>query len=236
MKLGIHPSTVFRKQFSNTAFWLSLLTFALLMSISALMFEAHIQQSLEQLNQTASSQTLHNIGLIIMIELLLVLDVLLPVPSAMVALLTASSLGIAGGSLVIFIGLCGGSLFGYALGAGYLRLASGWLCDQDKQEAGRLANHLGTWALICLRGVPLLAEISVLAAGMRRYPLRQFVWVTTLANAGLALAYGYIGSFLAGQQALLLVILASMFLPALLLILRTLLQGRQSGRQEHTHS
>ncbi len=79
---------------------------------------------------------------------------------------------------------------------------------------------------MCLRGVPVLAETSVLAAGMQCYPLRQFLLVTTLANAGLALAYAAIGSLLVEQNALLATILASMVLPGLFLGTRSLFKSR----------
>lgn len=78
-----------------------------------------------------------------------------------------------------------------------------------------MAYRLNTLSLICLRGVPVLAETSVVAAGMQRYPLRAFLLITTLANAGLALAYTAIGRFLIEQNALLVTVLASMVLPVL---------------------
>jgi 3-dehydroquinate synthase len=195
-------------------FWLSLFCFSGLVIASFLLFEQQIQDFLAHLNLYLPSTPSQKFNLALLLIALLALDVVLPVPSSMVALLAVAMLGSLGGYLVIFIGLCLGAGLGYALGAGYFRLLSSRLGLHQRQP-GQLAYRLGTLSLICLRGVPVLAETSVVAAGMQRYPLRAFVLVTTLANAGLALAYSAIGTFLVEQNALLVTLLASMVLPGL---------------------
>lgn len=193
-------------------FWLSLLCFSGLVIASFLLFEQQIQDVLIHLNLYQPTTPTQTFNLALLLIALLALDVVLPVPSSLVALLAVAMLGSLGGYLVIFIGLCLGAGLGYALGAGYFRLLSGRLGLHQRQP-GQLAYRLGTLSLICLRGVPVLAETSVVAAGMQRYPLRAFTVITTLANAGLALAYTAIGTFLIEQNALLVTILASMVLP-----------------------
>lgn len=202
-------------------YWLSLLVFSILVVASFLLFETQIQQLLNHLSTLLPTDPLQRLGLALLLVTLLALDVLLPVPSSLVALLAVAALGAIGGYLVILIGLCLGASLGYWLGAGYFRLLSNWLGLRSWQP-GQLAYRLSTLSLVCLRGVPVLAETSVLAAGMQRYPLRQFLLVTTLANAGLALAYAAIGSLLVEQNALLATILASMVLPGLFLGARSL--------------
>ncbi len=199
----------------SESFWLSLLLFSSLVIVSFLLFEQQIQQLLVNLSSPLPSDPLQRVTLALLLTVLLALDVLLPVPSSMVALLAVATLGGVGGYLVIFIGLCLGANLGYWLGAGYFRLLAGWLSIKERKQAGQLASRLSTLSLVCLRGVPVLAETSVLAAGMQRYPLRKFLLVTTLANAGLALAYSAIGTFIMEKDALLLTILVSMVLPGL---------------------
>ncbi|WP_236234699.1 3-dehydroquinate synthase [Pseudomonas tohonis] len=204
---------------------LSLALFAVLVIVSFLLFEEPMQRLLASLGQQPADPV-RALNLAVLVIALLALDVVLPVPSSMVSLLAVAVLGPVGGYLVIFVGLCLGSLLGYWLGAGYFRIASGLLDIEDWRKAGRLANRLNTWSLICLRGVPVLAETSVLAAGMQRYPLRRFLVITTLANAGLAGVYSALGSFVAEDQVLLLAVMASMLLPALFLAGRGLLARR----------
>ncbi|SCZ75348.1 MULTISPECIES: 3-dehydroquinate synthase [unclassified Pseudomonas] len=206
-------------------YWLSLLLFSILVIASFLLFEQQIQQLLSHLGTFLPTDPVQRLSLALLLVTLLALDVLLPVPSSLVALLAVAALGAIGGYLVIFIGLCLGASLGYWLGAGYFRLLSNWLGLRTWQP-GQLAYRLSTLSLVCLRGVPVLAETSVLAAGMQRYPLRQFLLVTTLANAGLALAYAAIGSLLVEQNALLATILASMVLPGLFLGTRSLFKSR----------
>lgn len=218
MEHSTNSWNAFWRQLPGIGFWLSLLFFSAFVIASFLLFEAPLQQGISELLLSLEQQPAYLLSLAAVIIFLLVFDVILPIPSMLVALLAATSLGFIGGSVVIFIGLSGGAIFGYLLGAGYFHLAARWLSQKDKQEANELSERLGTLALVCLRGVPVLAEVSVLAAGMRRYPLRKFLLVTGLANAGLALAYGYIGSFLAGDEAFLLIIFASLSLPILFLL------------------
>lgn len=204
---------------------LSLALFAVLVIVSFLLFEEPMQRLLASLGQQPADPV-RALNLAVLVIALLALDVVLPVPSSMVSLLAVAVLGAVGGYLVIFVGLCLGSLLGYWLGAGYFRIASGLLDIEDWRKAGRLATRLNTWSLICLRGVPVLAETSVLAAGMQRYPLRRFLVITTLANAGLAAVYSALGSFVAEDQVLLLAVMASMLLPALFLAGRGVLARR----------
>lgn len=209
-------------------FWLSVLCFSGLVIASFVLFEQQIQNFLSHLEHFLPSTPAQMLTLAVLLIGLLALDVVLPVPSSMVALFAVATLGSVGGYLVIFIGLCLGAGLGYALGAGYFRLLSSRLGLHQRQP-GQLAYRLGTLSLICLRGVPVLAETSVVAAGMQRYPLRAFTLVTTLANAGLALAYSAIGSFLVAQNALLVTLLAGMVLPALFIagysLFKTLRRG-----------
>ncbi|MBN6714352.1 3-dehydroquinate synthase [Pseudomonas capsici] len=204
--------------------WLSLLCFAILVIASFLLFGEQIEQFLTGLSLTIPSDPIQKLNLALLLIALLAFDVVLPVPSSIVALMAVALLGSVGGYLVIFIGLCLGAGIGYALGAGYLRLLSRRLAV-NKRSSGQLAYRLNTLSLICLRGVPVLAETSVVAAGMQRYPLRQFLVVTTLANAGLALAYSAIGTYLMEQDALLVTVLASMVLPALFIAGRSLVKA-----------
>ncbi|MCE0463257.1 3-dehydroquinate synthase [Pseudomonas uvaldensis] len=213
-------------------FWLSLLCFCGLVITSFLLFEQQIQAFLTHLHLYLPSTASQKLNLALLLIALLALDVVLPVPSSLVALLAVATLGSVGGYLVIFVGLCLGAGLGYALGAGYFQLLSGRLGLHQRQP-GQLGYRLGTLSLVCLRGVPVLAETSVVAAGMQRYPLRAFVPVIVLANAGLALAYAAIGTLLVEQNVLLVTILASMVLPGLFIAGYSLLKAFRKRDAQH---
>jgi 3-dehydroquinate synthase len=221
----------FSKKGPADYFWLSLVCFAALVIVSFLLFEQQIQAFVAQLNLYQPSSPSVALNLALLLIALLALDVVLPVPSSMVALLAVAMLGSLGGYLVIFIGLCLGAGLGYALGAGYLRLLSGRLGLHQRQP-GQLAFRLGTLSLVGLRAVPVLAETSVVAAGMQGYPLRAFLVITTLANAGLALAYTAIGTWLIEQNAVLVTLLASMVLPVLFVAGYSLFKHLRKGQSK----
>lgn len=121
-------------------FWLSLFCFSVLVIASFLLFEQQIQDFLTHLNLYLPSTPTQKINLALLLIALLALDVVLPVPSSLVALLAVAVLGSLGGYLVIFIGLCLGAGLGYALGAGYFRLLSGRL-GLHKRQPGNW--HIG---------------------------------------------------------------------------------------------
>jgi len=125
MKRGLMTHVLSRR--GRTEFLcLSLALFVGLVIVSFLLLEAPLQQWLDGLGPTATDP-LRSLGLAALLVALLALDVVLPVPSSMVSLLAVAALGAVGGYLAIFTGLCLGSLLGYWLGAGYIRLLSGWL-------------------------------------------------------------------------------------------------------------
>lgn len=117
----------FSKKGPAEHFWLSLFGFSVLVIASFVLFEQQIQDFLIHLNLYQPSTPTLALNLALLLIALLALDVVLPVPSSMVALLAVAMLGSLGGYLVIFIGLCLGAGLGYALGAGYFRLLSGRL-------------------------------------------------------------------------------------------------------------
>ena len=117
----------FSKKGPAEHFWLSLLCFSALVIASFLLFEQQIEDFLVHLNLYQPSTPAQTLNLALLLIALLALDVVLPVPSSMVALLAVAVLGSVGGYLVIVIGLCLGAGLGYALGAGYFRLLAGRL-------------------------------------------------------------------------------------------------------------
>jgi 3-dehydroquinate synthase len=132
-----------------------------------------------------------------LIVLGLSLDILLPIPSSVLSVWAVVSLGLTGGVVAIWIGLCVACMFGYWLGT----CSRPWLLKkfvktQDMIEARRFSSRYGILALVLLRAVPVLAEASVLTAGLVKMPFRRFMLVTSLSNAGIAFVYAGISAYL----------------------------------------
>ncbi|NNF56809.1 MAG: VTT domain-containing protein, partial [Rhodothermaceae bacterium] len=127
---------------------------------------------------------------------LLAVDLVAPIPSSLVSTLAGTFLGVTGGALASFVGLTLGCALGYALGRTAGRGAT--KAALGDAEIGRLEvgwARFGDAFMIVARAVPVLAEASVLFAGMSAMPRRRFFLLTGLANAGLSLAYAAVGAW-----------------------------------------
>lgn len=132
----------------------------------------------------------------VLLALLLAGDILLPVPSSVVSTACGVLLGFPAGTAASAVGLTAGGVIGYALGRGLggARLARLVTPKGAEGVSAAFARH-GAWALVLLRGVPVLAEVSVVVAGMTRLPFGRFLAATLLSNLGLSAAYAAAGAW-----------------------------------------
>jgi len=103
---------------------------------------------------------------------LLALDVLLPIPSSIVAALLGARLGLAWGFACSVLGLCAGHVIGY--------LAGRLVPERAREELPAIS----TFPLVLLtRPVPVLAEAVAIGAGALRVPFARFALPMVLGNA-----------------------------------------------------
>jgi len=126
---------------------------------------------------------------------LLTFDVFLPVPSSIVSTAGGALLGFWAGAAVIWIGMTIGCLIAYGFGAYAAAPARRLVGAEGLVRASRVMERYGPWALVICRPIPVLAESSVVFAGLVRSPLPPFLWLTTLANLGIAIVYAAVGAF-----------------------------------------
>jgi uncharacterized membrane protein YdjX (TVP38/TMEM64 family) len=162
------------------------------------------------------------------VTLLLALDVVLPIPSSLVAAAAVVALGPALGAASIWLGLSSGAVLGYALGRiGGRALVRRVVGDRELGHAERLSERLGSAVLVVSRGVPVLAEASALLAGSLAMPFARFALVVGASNLGLSLAY----AVLSGQgwfegPRFLLPFALGILVPALALVVLRLVERR----------
>lgn len=129
---------------------------------------------------------------------LLASDILLPLPSSLIAVFLGAKLGLASGALAIFLGLMTGSLIGYGMGWTVGRKVMDRMISRQSQEVYiRMESRVSYWALALCRSVPLLAEASVIAAGVARLEVRKTIPMLIMSNLCLAIlysAFGYYGN------------------------------------------
>lgn len=145
---------------------------------------------------------------------LLLLDILLPIPSSAVGTFLGAMFGVAGGAAVTWLGLNLGALGGYELARAF---SNGWQGSGTRpafQRVQELNRKLGGGALVVCRGIPVLAEASVLLAGVYRLPRPQFWAIVAPTNLGLAIAYAILGAMAYSANWLPLALGLSLGLPA----------------------
>ena len=120
-------------------------------------------------------------------------DIFLPVPSSLVATLAGKELGPVIATGAAWFGLTLGGILGFAL-ARWLGGAAARLSTQDDLASARAwANTAGPASIILLRPAPLLAEASVLAAGLGGMDWRKFLPALLLGNLAATLPYTLFG-------------------------------------------
>lgn len=159
---------------------------------------------------------------------LLALDVFLPVPSSIVSTGAGVLLGFWRGAVVIWIGMTLGCVIGYAFGARAAGAARRLVGDDGLGRAATVMDRYGAWALVVCRPIPVLAESSVVFAGLVRTPIGAFTWLTTLSNLGIAMAYAAVGAFSMRVQSFLLTFIAALALPGIAMLAGRLWLVRKS--------
>jgi uncharacterized membrane protein YdjX (TVP38/TMEM64 family) len=148
---------------------------------------------------------------------LLATDVFLPIPSSVVSTLAGSQLGTIGGTAASWAGMSLGAILGFAIARQYGPPLVRWLTRaEDLDRTGRLIERLGPTLLVLGRGVPVLAEATVLLFGMHGLTWRRFLPSVLLANLGLALAYSLFGELAERYHSLPLALAVAVALPVLM--------------------
>jgi uncharacterized membrane protein YdjX (TVP38/TMEM64 family) len=150
---------------------------------------------------------------------LLALDVFLPVPSSIVSTGAGVILGFWRGLAVIWIGMILGCAIGYGFGARAAGAARKLVGAEGLTNAAKVMERYGSWALVLCRPIPVLAESSIVFAGLVRTPLARFIALTTLSNLGIAIAYAAVGAFSMKAESFLWTFIGAVALPGIAMLL-----------------
>jgi uncharacterized membrane protein YdjX (TVP38/TMEM64 family) len=148
------------------------------------------------------------------VVLLLATDVFLPIPSSLVSTLAGSQLGAVAGTAASWLGMSLGAAIGFAVARQFGPPLVAWLTrPADLERTALLVQRFGPMLLVLSRGVPVLAEATVLLFGMHGLSWRRFLPPVLLANLGLALAYGMFGELAERYHSLPLAMAVAIALP-----------------------
>lgn len=121
---------------------------------------------------------------------LLVSDILLPVPSSIVMYTNGLVLGTLSGFLLSLISALIGSVLGYAIG----RFAANKMGFMISEDAQRLLTQYGFLAIFLTRGIPILAESVSLLCGYNKVEFRYFTLLNIVGYIPVCFVYAYFGN------------------------------------------
>ena len=122
-------------------------------------------------------------------------------------------------------------LFGYAIGARASGLAQRFVGEAGLERAARLVRRYGDWTILICRPVPVLAEASVIFAGLVGAPSARFFALTALSNLGIALGYAAFGAFSMRMDSFLLAFLGALVIPGVVMAIARLTIGTVGSRR-----
>jgi uncharacterized membrane protein YdjX (TVP38/TMEM64 family) len=189
-----------------------------------LLFEQQFNAFAERITQSGTSRDVAAAAILG----LLALDVFLPVPSSIVSTAAGLLLGFTAGTAIVWAGMTAGCALGYAVGARGAGAAKRLVGDEGLARAARLARRYGDMTIVICRPVPVLAEASVVFAGLVHAPFGRFARLTALSNLGIAAGYAAFGAFSLRLDSFLVAFLGALLLPAVFLLISRLTFGRLS--------
>ena len=126
-------------------------------------------------------------------------DLLLPVPSSLVATLGGAHLGVVVGTACAWLGMTAGAMAGWWIGhtAGAASLSS-LTADEQERLAGQ-QRRFGPLAVVLTRPLPLVAEAAAIMAGAAGMGWRAFLIAAGSGNLAIAMVWSIAGAL--GRQA-----------------------------------
>ena len=140
-------------------------------------------------------------------------DLLLPVPSSMVATLGGARLGVGVGTACAWLGMTAGAMLGWWLGhtAGAASLSR--LTAEEREHVTRQQRRYGPVAVVLTRPLPLLAEAAAIMAGASGMGWREFLLAAGSGNLAIALVWSIAGALGRQADSLQWVVVASLAVP-----------------------
>jgi len=204
--------------------WVAIgLVLAATIIVPFLLFGDALEAAVVQWLETGPSMA----AIVAVVVVVLASDVLLPVPSSIVATAAGALLGFGLGTAANTVGLMLGAGVGYGIGAAGRGAAERVVGAAELRSAQALFERRGDIVVATLRPIPVLAELSVVFAGVTAMPRGKFALYTGLANLGIGAAYAGLGAWAVEADSMLVAVAASLALPGVAMLI-----GRQLSRAD----
>jgi uncharacterized membrane protein YdjX (TVP38/TMEM64 family) len=126
---------------------------------------------------------------------LLVLDLVLPVPGTVVMSALGYLYGTVWGAALGFVGSFIAGMIGYGVGRLFTEKTARWfLGEKDFVRGKDIFARGGGWVIALSRAVPILPEALAVTAGLLRMPISAFVLSLTCGSLPMAVLFAWIGA------------------------------------------
>lgn len=131
----------------------------------------------------------------VLIAGLLAADIVLPVPSSLVMILSGAAFGVVWGSLIALIGSIGGEWLGFEVARGYGRRAAARIVsDAEINRLGRVFARHGAVAIVVTRALPVVMETMSVVAGLSKMNRGTFLTSSLVGTVPIVVIYAYAGA------------------------------------------
>jgi len=126
---------------------------------------------------------------------LLAADILLPIPSSLIMILSGAAFGVVWGSIFSLVGSIGGEWLGFEMVRRYGKAASERIAGEDEiARVGRMFDRYGAAAVAITRALPVIMETTSVVAGLSQMTRRTFLLASLLGTAPIVVIYAYAGA------------------------------------------
>ena len=163
----------------------------LLGDATGILKEEFIEQKIQELGSNPAGQFLAGLAVV----LLLIVDILLPVPSSIVMTLSGKFLGFIAGGLVSCLGAMLAAWIGFfACRWGGQKVFIRLIGEKDISKVREWFGKYGIFAIILSRPVPMLTEILSCLAGLSQFSFKSFSLAALCGTLPICFVYSYFGS------------------------------------------
>ncbi|OGV62660.1 MAG: hypothetical protein A2498_14720 [Lentisphaerae bacterium RIFOXYC12_FULL_60_16] len=151
---------------------------------------------------------------------LLASDIFLPIPSSLASTACGMVCGMGWGTLASWMGMNVSCVIGYQVGFAWGRLAAGRLVGTGQvRRLEALSRQWGSWVVIVCRPVPVLAEASVVVAGLGRMAYGRFLFLCVGSNLVISAVYATVGALAITAHSFLLAFAGAVVLPGMAMLI-----------------
>lgn len=126
--------------------------------------------------------------------LLLIVDVVLPVPSSAIMIANGLLYGLILGTILSLIGTVGAAAIGYMVGQRGSQIIIRFITQEEMDRAEKMIARWGTMAVVSTRPIPMIAETTAIMAGASGMRWTTFLWASLIGSIPQAVLFAITGA------------------------------------------